>query len=167
MNATNRAIPASDYIDAVRRADVIVEPWPCKNCQHATFCKDNISQCEAWRQYDSVGRKSGEWNPDDRVPDKLQLESKLSLVANKFVTYKGCVRHNGYQFKPGSLTETIYLIIKEKQVASNRDIANELDRRGIIYAMGSLKAITQSMHTKKQLVKLHGVGWSWGAEAKS
>jgi len=162
MQASSRAIPVTDYIDAVRPVDVVVSPWPCKSCEYATFCRDNVSQCSAWRQYDSVGHKGGKWNPEDRVPDRLGI----SMITQRHFPCEGAVIHNGWEFKAGSMSELIYLIIKKLQVASNADIAKALDERSVDCAKSSLKSITRRMVSRGQLIRLPSVGFSWGPEAK-
>ena len=167
MSEISRAIPPSDYIDGVRPVDVIVKPWPCKDCQYFDFCRDNISQCKAWRQYDSVGRRSGEWRAEDRVPDRLEQQKKLSALVKKHTLRKGCVVHNGYQFQVGSLSEAIYLVVGDCGVANNVDIAKALAERSFDYAEITLKTTTRRMCQKGQLTRLPGVGFSWGAKGQS
>ena len=166
MQAISQAIPPSDYIEGPRPVDVIVKPWPCQDCEHSNFCRDTGSQCRAWRQYDSVGRNSGNWDPADRMPDRLAQERKIASIAERHFPRQGRVLHNGYEFNPGSVTESIYLIIKELRVASNADIAKALKERSVVCSRSSLKSTTQRMFSKGQLNKLPGVGYSWGPKAK-
>lgn len=159
MQAIDRVVSVYDYVDAVRPTDVVVAPWPCQGCDYYDHCKRTGEECVAWRAYNKNAHFAvPTWDPADRVPRSIATAEQLSKLIERHAPARPKIEHDGHQFILGSLRERVYLIVRDRGVASYADVASALGE--CEFSRANVRTTMRRMHADNLLLRLPDQLWA-------
>ena len=155
MSATNRVIPASDYIDPKRARAHPIKPVPCFTCDYKEHCGREDQCCPAWRDYDGKSNVDGDWFPEDRVPDDIRL-SHISVYPRSDDT----VVIAGTVFREGCACHRVYKAVGELGISTIDEIRMAVRLSGATLTDRTISEAMQKLRRLGAVVRLAGAGWT-------
>ena len=155
MQASSRAVPASDYINAAQVKVEAIPPVPCFSCDYRAHCAAKDQICTAWRDYDRKGRATdGEWRAADRVPNDIKIQGLVKKVVSKdSVNINGCI------CKSGGACHLAYEAIGVLGFSTIAEVRNFLRQSGAVFSDRTVSEAVQRLKRIKAIVRVDRAGW--------